>query len=160
MREIADWEYACFTDLVELSVPEWVERLGSHAFARCEALFDVCLPSGLKRIEEGTFEGCGSLQYLELPERLEEIGPCAFRYCHALSSLRLPSTLGKIGEEAFFGCCLERVDCLAPTPPECGADAFTDLQVYATTLRVPFDSLPSYRRHPAWGRFQDIEPLD
>ena len=64
----------------------------------------VYLPSGLTRIGNNAFYGCGELTGLQLPSSLTKIGDYAFKGCSALRTITLPGGLTAIGNECFMGC--------------------------------------------------------
>lgn len=64
----------------------------------------VILPSQLKVIEKGAFDGCGNLESVILPQKLEVIKTDAFRGCESLRSIEFPKKLQEIEWHAFFEC--------------------------------------------------------
>ena len=75
---------------------------------RLPLIVGVTLPSSLRRIGSGAFQGCSNLKTIDLPEGLEEIADGdyrsgAFEGC-GLTSIVIPSTIKKIGAYAFSGC--------------------------------------------------------
>ena len=78
--------------------------IGAYAFANCEILESVVLPSGVTEIGESAFFGCTSLSSITLNEGLTTIGKAAFYNCSALGNITFPSTLTTIGESAFSDC--------------------------------------------------------
>lgn len=93
----------------ELVVPKTlggypVEGIGDYAFADCDNLTSVILPSGLSAIDEYAFSGCGSLTHVTLPSGLNYVGDYAFADCDSLTRVTLPSGLRTIFSYAFAGC--------------------------------------------------------
>ncbi|WP_139651343.1 leucine-rich repeat protein [Raoultibacter phocaeensis] len=98
-----------------VTIPETVTSIGSYAFAGCTNLAKdvddantrfLRIPS-VKRIEEGTFQGCTGMQWnrVKLATDLEYIGPRAFEGCSNMGSVKnLPDTLTYIGPYAFANC--------------------------------------------------------
>ena len=88
-----------------LAVPSSVERLGGHAFFRCERLCEVVFQpdSRLERIGEYCFAGC-SLRQLVVPRSVRQIGDFAFCECRDLCRVDLEpdSLLAYVGEFAFW----------------------------------------------------------
>ncbi len=97
---------SAFSDLniVSVSIPNSVKRIGSYAFASAKSLKSIVLPSTLTSIESGTFYKCTSLESIVIPEGVTKIDYNAFFLCENLSSVTLPSTLTEIGEYAFSYC--------------------------------------------------------
>ena len=87
-----------------------VREIGPEAFAFCNELESVRIPSGITRIGAGAFRGCSSLREIYLPEGLMEIDAYAFQDC-AIESIVLPEGLRMIGNEAFGLCAkLKHID--------------------------------------------------
>ena len=57
-REIGVAEFASFSALTELEIPEGVTSIGAHAFAHCSKLMRVSLPASLRYLDNGAFDGC------------------------------------------------------------------------------------------------------
>lgn len=87
-----------------------VSRIGDYAFAGCEMLTSVVIPSNVTSIGKYAFYLCSQLSYIVLPNTMEYIYEAAFSYCHNLSSIVFPPSLQgttKSGEwdltEMFYG---------------------------------------------------------
>lgn len=91
-RKIADWAFSS-CGVTSVVVPEGVEYLGWGAFAYCEQLKSVKLPSTLTEIDGGAFKGCLSLETLKIPETVTEIGSRAFEETPFLEKLRAKDPL-------------------------------------------------------------------
>ena len=98
-------------------------ELGDHAFSGCTALYDLCLPTGLRFVGLGCFRGCTALARLACPPdvcfcpyafsgctALSEVPPLfylsegIFEGCTSLTALTLAATLDEIPESAFEHC--------------------------------------------------------
>ena len=86
-----------FTSFV---IPDGVTEIGTEACKNCENLQQVIMPSTLKKIGDGAFEGACELSAAEIPESVTEIGASAFFEC-SLTSIQLPDGLQSIGRYAF-----------------------------------------------------------
>ncbi len=108
------------------TVPDGVTEIGYAAFAHCDGVSGVTLPStlteiascaffcsgitsmdipeGITVIENETFESCEKLVSVTIPEGVTEIVNFAFAWCGSLANVTLPSTLTTIGEGAFSDC--------------------------------------------------------
>ena len=92
--------YAGRGDVECVVVSEGVVEIGDEAFAFCDGLLSVTLPSTLKRIGKSAFQECVNLSKINLPQGIEEIGEAAFCNCLALPT----PTVGcgvLLGELAF-----------------------------------------------------------
>ena len=90
--------------LVEVNLPETINRIYFRSFSSCVNLEKVKLPSGLSAIDPWTFYGDSKLNHVTIPENVLTIGDSAFAYCDSLSDITLPEKLREIGENAFIGC--------------------------------------------------------
>ena len=91
-------------DIVEVSIPNSVEKIGEGAFANCESLKSVTMPSSITTIEKHTFGNCFSLTNITIPSGVITIGESAFGDCHSLTSIIIPSSVTIIGDSAFIWC--------------------------------------------------------
>lgn len=82
-----------------ITVPEGVVEIGRNAFCRSNHE-EIRLPSTIKIISSGAFEGCKYLSKVNLPEGLEQIGSLAFSRT-AIETLNFPDSLSFIDEDAF-----------------------------------------------------------
>ena len=81
-------------------VPEGVEIIGEDAFSGNPYLIRVTLPESLRGIEEGAFAYCQNLRVVDMPSTLEYLGGAAFE-CTSLESITFPEGLTEIGGAAF-----------------------------------------------------------
>jgi hypothetical protein len=81
-----------------------VTFIGDWAFARCNALSNVCLPNTVRNIGAYAFYGCGSLTTVTLPESVNSVGDYAFCGDTTLTNISIPGSVTSIGSHAFSGC--------------------------------------------------------
>lgn len=82
-----------------------IKKIGSSAFADCDALASVTFDDTLTDIGANAFSECMSLTSLELPKSLKTIGTSAFWYCSGITGeLIIPRNVTTIGENAFYCC--------------------------------------------------------
>ena len=89
-----------------LTVIEWaptVREIAEESFANCSFTI-MCLPPGLRRLDDSAFRGCSELTSIEIPEGIVELPSCIFMHCSGLRSVRLPDTLEAIDSHAFSHC--------------------------------------------------------
>ena len=96
--------FAGCDSLTEVNIPSSVTDIGGGAFIGCRMLKSICLPHNLRVIRELTFCDCTGLTSVILPDSIYNIQQHAFGGCTAIDSLSLPDTLHSIGDFAFFGC--------------------------------------------------------
>ena len=100
--------------LVSVTIPYCNDpiTIGTYAFAECEDLVSISLPSlGLSAIPDGCFQGCTSLESITIPRTVTSIGNDAFAGCTSLRSVTFQGLNGSatpsitsIGARAFDGC--------------------------------------------------------
>ena len=85
-------------------IPEGVLSIGNSAFANCEGLTSLTLPSSTKHIQKYAFQGCSSLTSINIPDDVTEINEGVFSGCSSLTSIVIPQSVGYIGQSAFYNC--------------------------------------------------------
>ena len=116
------------SDLIDISLPQTVMKIGNNAFRSCSNL-------GLN----GAFGMQNTI--------ITTIGQGAFRYCPSLTNVILPATLTSIGNYAFEECeNLNELTIEATTPPTLGTDAFLGTQIIR--IYIPSGTLSAYQA--AW----------
>lgn len=75
---IEDGAFAGCENMISIDIPSTVKRIGKDAFAGCKNLKSITLPEGLTSIEAGAFAGCESLEEIIIPESVIKIGEGAF----------------------------------------------------------------------------------
>ena len=115
---------------------EPVVEIRDYAFAFCEGLTSVTIPSGVRSIGQGAFMDCPALKSATVPESVVRIGGSAFSLCTALESIVLPSGISAIYDGTFGGCyALKNVN-IPSGVTEIGRSAF--LECYALTdITIP-----------------------
>ena len=118
------------TPLAELSIPENVDSIGQGAFAGCNELTTVTMPtcrmgdavfSNCEKLETviigsamvipaATFRGCTSLTAVEGAENIVAIGERAFEGDTALTSFNFGKGIRTIGASAFAGTSLDKIN--------------------------------------------------
>jgi len=104
--------YGAFSgaEVVEVIVPDSVERIDWRAFQNCRNLESIKLSSSLTKIEQAVFRYCTALQSITIPEGVTEIQNQAFENCRELKEVKLPSTLKSIGRNAFRNCAMNTIE--------------------------------------------------
>ena len=78
-----------------------VRVIGNGAFAGCQRITGVRIPSTVVEISGSAFDGCGAITSMNLPAGLNTIRNSAFYGCVNLRSLTLPADIGTIERYAF-----------------------------------------------------------
>jgi len=126
VKVIDEYAFQSNKKLVNVFLSEGLEKIKAHGFAFCPALETITLPesltylgdygfygsvltsieipSGVKRIEEYTFQECKQLESVVLNEGLQYIEGSAFNGCESLTSIDLPRSVRKLYKGAFKNC--------------------------------------------------------
>lgn len=131
----------------EIVIPEEIDgipvtAIGMTAFAGMENIVKVSFPSTLKRIGNGAFSKCVNLSgNLVIPDSVEYIGVDSFGSCAGLSGISLGKSVKTIASYAFYGCTGLTGELVLPgTLEEIGEAAFRGDAGLTGTLDLP-DSL-------------------
>lgn len=76
------------------------KEIPDRAFECCYATEEVILPSSVKKLGKGSFNGCEKLKKIDL-KNIEEIGERAFARCESLEEVTFNTKKLSIGEGAF-----------------------------------------------------------
>lgn len=104
LKSIYSYAFADCESLEEIELPSGLTTLGSYAFQDCHNLKTVNLPNSISVIECHTFDGCHNLSNIKLPATLTEIEEYAFNECKSLRKIDLPSSLRTLDFAAFCNC--------------------------------------------------------
>ena len=104
VTEIGVLAFANSVGLEEVIIPSSVKKINDGAFNGCKNLTTVEMSSGIVEIGGIAFSGCPLLKSVALPESVEILGVCAFANCTNLKSIELPKKLKKIEAQTFVGC--------------------------------------------------------
>lgn len=173
--------YNC-TALTSINIPNSVTDIGYGAFRGCSSLTSIDIPDNVTNIGELAFYGCGftstvqnahvfiylprmTIGNYEIKDGIETIYEYAFRKCAGLTSIKMPASLKHIGFLAFGACTnLSSITCEATTPPDCGNQAFEDVDA-SCPVYVPIGSVATYKNidsdSPAasWRHFTDFRAI-
>ncbi|MDD4291397.1 MAG: leucine-rich repeat protein [Clostridia bacterium] len=115
---------------------------------------NIIMPSAVKNIGAGAFEGNTTIESIYIPYGLSKIGERAFKNTTALQSIDIPSTCTDIGAQAFMNSSVCDVTVRSATPPALGDSAFAETSE-SLVLRVPNDALELYRNAEGWSELSD-----
>ena len=100
-----------------------------------------------------------AISNLEIPQGVKRIEKYAFYSCSNLRRVKFPSTTAEIADSAFWHCYgLNEVTCLMRQPIEAGS-VFIDYNYTTTTLNVPYGTTELYRATAPWSNFALIVEL-
>jgi len=95
--------YGC-TSLIDIVIPESVEKISTHAFQNCTKLTSVAIASGVTELGVGVFYGCTSLMEVAIPDSVTTVGSYTFYGCTNLTAATLPESITIINVGLFYGC--------------------------------------------------------
>ena len=77
------------------------KSISRYAFSDCTNLIDIVIPNSVNRIDVGTFWRCTSLKSITIPNSVISIGSKAFSDCTNLSDIIIPDSITYIASDAF-----------------------------------------------------------
>lgn len=77
---------------------------GRGAFARCTNLVDISFPTSLTKIGQSAFDHCGNLKNVKLPKNLQTLRNLSFNACASLTQITIPTGVDKIERGTFQNC--------------------------------------------------------
>jgi hypothetical protein len=95
--------FASCNKLTSVKIPSSIKTIASRAFRSCSALTTIEIPDSVLTISNEAFAGCGITSAV-LPEGLKTIGSSAFASCGKLTSINIPESVTSIGSAAFEYC--------------------------------------------------------
>ena len=84
-------------------LPEGIETISAHAFADCDSVVTIYIPSTVREIS-GAFCGMRNLKSVRIPREMSIIGNAAFVLCTSLDNIEIPEGVERIGLDAFAKC--------------------------------------------------------
>lgn len=124
---IEDKAFACCDSLTSVSLPSSLISIGNFAFFSCSALKSLSLPPALTSLGRWAFFGCESIESsISIPDGVDTIPEEAFGRCRSLKEVILPTNLEYIGDAAFRECESLSSIILPEGLETIGSSAFTD----------------------------------
>ncbi len=153
---IGDYAFYRKSDITSVTIPSSVTSIQQFAFCYCSGLTSVDISNSVTSIGSYAFYGTG-LTSVTIPSSITEIVNSVFDSCTGLKSVIIPSTVTKIGGYAFYRCTsLEKIECLAVTPPACESTTFYETDKSKCELIVPKGSVEDYKTADQWKDFYSI----
>ena len=153
---IGDYAFYRKSDITSVTIPSSVTSIQQFAFGYCSGLTSVDISNSVTSIGSYAFYGTG-LTSVTVPSSITEIVNSVFDSCTGLKSVIIPSTVTTIGGYAFNRCTsLEKIECLAVTPPTCESTTFYQTDKSKCELIVPKGSVEDYKTADEWKDFYSI----
>ena len=105
LQKIGSGAFACCDALTAVTFAKDSElgELGDRVFAVCVSLKEITLPNSGFAAGEGVFVNCLGLKKADLGEGIKKIGNEAFMHCDAMTELKTPASLEVIGTDILKG---------------------------------------------------------
>ena len=88
----------------EYSIASGTLAIGAFAFADCEHLSAVHIPTSVTTIGGSAFYRCCTIKEIALPPSIISIGGFAFSDCIRLTAIRLPDGITTLSHSIFYNC--------------------------------------------------------
>ena len=143
-----------------LFIPKSVRVIGRGAFGNCMKLESVSMPSVVE-IGDHAFSSCKNLKRVRIPDSLALANQYSFAYCYALRDVTIGRSVEAMQSGVFYKCdSIVTVTSMRDVPPRVTGIFFSDSCLVNATLRVPRNSLESYRTTYPWKLFEHIVEFD
>ena len=137
INEIGANMFAGCMNLVSITLPYTVAKIGKGAFKNCTSLRDVSLAEITSIIDDDAFCNCFAITSFTIPQKMKRIGSRAFSGCLNLSEISIPDGVTYIGDEAFCQCSLIESMVIPDSVIEMGGGVFKDCSALTSvTLEV------------------------
>lgn len=148
---IGAYAFGHCSSATKLSLPKSLRKIADHAFEWCTLLNNITIPeSSITRIEEGTFQYCGSESSyrteLTIPYTVTYIGKYAFFHCSKLININIPTGVLTLDVSAFQHCSRAETLSLPHTLTKLGDGCFADCSSLEAKVTIP----SSLSGHMAW----------
>ena len=90
--------------LKSVALPTKMKELGSGAFRSCVSLQSISIPKGIKTLARNLLDCCKELTQVSIPDGVKKIEPNAFSFCNSLREISLPDSIQMIDNSAFLAC--------------------------------------------------------
>ena len=160
VTSVGENAFAGCDELTYVQLPSTVKSISPCAFLGCSGLRQVSVPETILVFNSCAFTGCTSLQQITLPRHAEFIDSLTFYCCASLKSIVLPHRIRKVCQGALEHLpALTDLYCFSSIPPTAEQGAFTPSDQQRCTLHGPAESVDLYRGSLLWRDFYNIVPL-
>ncbi len=124
VKEIGEMVFYQKNDIIQVVLPDGIEKIGNGAFSGCSSLRVIYLGNVLQTIGDSAFSGCRSLTSITIPDSVTSIGRRVFYCCSSLTSINIPDGVTSIGGWAFSDCYSLTSITIPDSVTNIGEDAF------------------------------------
>ena len=124
----------------------------SSLYVNGELVENLVIPDGMVKINDYTFNDCGSIKSVVVPDGVVSIGTYAFS-CPEMAKATIGKNVNTIGMGAFTSEKLAEFICWNPVPP-----AGSGLLSYTGPVYVPAGSVEAYKSAEDW-RYYNIKAI-
>ena len=104
VKEIGEAAFYKKSDIIQVVLPDGIEKIGNSAFYQCPALKEVTFGENLLTIGDSAFYDCDGIKKIVVPDNVTSIGNSAFAGWIALTDATIGNSVESIGSFAFAGC--------------------------------------------------------
>lgn len=105
LNSLGQCAFAECDNLQYVEIPSSVQEMGSSVFDSCTSLTYVRFRDGAAAsIPSQAFFNCSSLETVIFENDVTDIGAYAFANCSSLTKIDIPDSVESIADNAFFGC--------------------------------------------------------
>lgn len=126
----------------------------SSLYVNGELVENLVIPDGMVKINDYTFNDCGSIKSVVVPDGVVSIGTYAFS-CPEMAKATIGKNVNSIGSYAFSSSKLMEFTSWNPVPP---ANSGIGYHSDDFTVYVPAGSVDAYKNSEAW-RYFNIKPI-
>lgn len=103
VKTICDNAFSECKNLISVSFPDSLTKIGYQAFGECISLSSVTIPGNVTDAGRYSFEGCTGLTSIVICDGVEELYH-TFNRCTNLVNVSIPSSVTNLGSEPFHYC--------------------------------------------------------
>ena len=151
--DLADWcERTTFANEYASPFYTWYGNEHQSLYLDGELVENLVIPDGVVKINDYTFNDCGSIKSVVVPDGVVSIGTYAFS-CPELTKATIGKNVNTIGMGAFTSEKLAEFICWNPVPP-----AGSGILSYTGPVYVPAGSVEAYKSAEDW-RYYNIKAI-